>query len=135
MKKILLFILILICVGHVSCIHDDLKMTSLFSYSDVVGSFVVMQVKGDSIPDVFTVGSELIFRSDGTCTTVFDNEQFWKLEDGRVYTYDENHSQALHVYQLIGNDDLEYWVYCVGGNQNSSLILTLKLQKSGLPIP
>lgn len=128
MKFCLPVLAVLFGVCLASCIHDDFKMTPVFSRSDAVGTFAVKEVKGGVAGLQMAVGSVLAFNSDGTCETGCADEKLWKLEGGRICTYNAA-SEPLSVFQLIGKTKNVYEVWFLNVNLADSAMVSLVLHK------
>lgn len=128
MKFFLLVVAVLFGVCLASCIHDDFKMTPVFSRSDAVGTFTVKEIKGGVAGLQMAAGSVMSFNSDGTCETDCADEKLWKLEGGRICTYNET-SEPLSVFQLIGKTKNVYEVWFLNVNLADSAMVSLVLQK------
>ena len=74
------------------------------------------------------VGSVLAFNSDGTCKTGCAEEKLWKLEGGRICSYNEA-SEPVSVFQLIGKTKTVYEVWFFNVNLADSATVSLVMQK------
>ena len=116
-------------VNFTACSNDDDDEPSLsFTKEIIVGRWKITNIAGNNEHgNWLLVGSEAVFKSDGTCNGWFSMEDAYKIEGGRVKTYYARTSEPMFVYTLLFQNGSTLSVRMDGTlDDNSTCTLTLQ---------
>ncbi|MBR5697994.1 MAG: hypothetical protein IKX44_05150 [Prevotella sp.] len=119
----------LVSMGFTACSSDDDDESSLsFTKEIIVGKWKITNIAGNNEHGNWLfVGSEAEFKSDGTCKGWFSMEDAYKIEGGRIKTYNARTSEPMFVYTLLSQNGATLSVKMDGTlDDNSTCTLTLK---------
>ena len=135
MKKYFLYLMAVLMIALVSvsftaCSNDDDDEPSLsFTKEIIVGRWKITNIAGNNEHgNWLLVGSEAVFKSDGTCNGWFSMEDAYKIEGGRVKTYYARTSEPMFVYTLLSQNGTTLSVK-MDGTLDDKSTCTLTLQK------
>ena len=117
-------------VSFTACSNDDDDEPSLsFTKEIIVGRWKITNIAGNNEHgNWLLVGSEAVFKSDGTCNGWFSMEDAYKIEGGRVKTYYARTSESMIVYTLLSQNGTTLSVK-MDGTLDDKSTCTLTLQK------
>lgn len=117
-------------VSFTACSNDDDDEPSLsFTKETIVGRWKITNIAGNNEHgNWLLVGSEAVFKSDGTCNGWFSMEDAYKIEGGRVKTYYARTSEPMFVYTLLSQNGTTLSVK-MDGTLDDKSTCTLTLQK------
>jgi hypothetical protein len=117
-------------VSFMACSNDDDDGPSLsFTKEIIVGRWKITNIAGNNEHgNWLLVGSEAVFKSDGTCNGWFSMEDAYKIEGGRVKTYYARTSEPMFVYTLLSQNGTTLSVK-MDGTLDDKSTCTLTLQK------
>lgn len=117
-------------VSFTACSNDDDDEPSLsFTKEIIVGRWKITNIAGNNEHGNWLfVGSEAVFKSDGTCNGWFSMEDAYKIEGGRVKTYYARTSEPMFVYTLLSQNGTTLSVK-MDGTLDDKSTCTLTLQK------
>lgn len=117
-------------VSFTACSNDDDDEPSLsFTKEIIVGRWKITNIAGNNEHgNWLLVGSEAVFKSDGTCNGWFSMEDAYKIEGGRVKTYYARTSEPMFVYTLLSQNGTTLSVK-MDGTLDDKSACTLTLQK------
>lgn len=117
-------------VSFTACSNDDDDEPSLsFTKEIIVGRWKITNIAGNNEHgNWLLVGSEAVFKSDGTCNGWFSMEDAYKIEGGRVKTYYARTSEPMFVYTLLSQNGTTLSVK-MDGTLDDKNTCTLTLQK------
>ena len=118
-------------VSFTACSNDDDDEPSLsFTKEIIVGRWKITNIAGNNEHgNWLLVGSEAVFKSDGTCNGWFSMEDAYKIEGGRVKTYYARTSEPMFVYTLLSQNGTTLSVK-MDGTLDDKSTCTLTLQKA-----
>ena len=129
MKKfIIIFSLMFTTLVSVSCGSDD-EPDLQFDKNTIVGTWEITEVQGAAQWWWIVKGTTLTFNSNGTCSTGFTMEDFYKIEDGQVKTYYAETMEPMYVYELLGKNGNTLTVKMKGTLDESHLSTVFKMIK------
>ena len=117
-------------VSFTACSNDDDDEPSLSCTKEIiVGRWKITNIAGNNEHgNWLLVGSEAVFKSDGTCNGWFSMEDAYKIEGGRVKTYYARTSEPMFVYTLLSQNGTTLSVK-MDGTLDDKSTCTLTLQK------
>lgn len=117
-------------VSFTACSNDDDDEPSLsFTKEIIVGRWKITNIAGNNEHgNWLLVGSEAVFKSDGTCNGWFSMEDAYKIEGGRVKTYYARTSEPMFAYTLLSQNGTTLSVK-MDGTLDDKSTCTLTLQK------
>ena len=110
MKKLeLLTILLLMAITIpmlVSCSKDDEEEEDnilQFNKETIVGKWEIVNQNGTS--DIFEIGKNAEFFSNGTCKGFFRMETSYEINNGKIHTYYAKTKEPMFIYTLLSATD------------------------------
>lgn len=113
----------------VSCSNDDEEDHLNFTPSEIVGTWKITSVIGESEWYWISKGGTLKFASDGKCRTGFSMENAYKVSGGEIRTYYKGTGEPVLVYSLIEKYSSYYKVKVSGTLDESNLSVTIIMKK------
>lgn len=114
-----------------SCSKDDEDTSSSLSFdkSTTVGTWEITEVNGTSPWRWVAKGNNIVFNSNGYCTTEFSMENAWKIEGGKIKTFYKETNEPMLIYTLVSKEDNTYNVRIIGTLDESNLSILTKMRK------
>ncbi len=102
----LLVMLFMCLVVNTSCGSDDEEeVASSITKDIIVGTWRITNISNtNNHGNWLKVGKEATFKSNGSCSGWFSLETAYKIEGGKLHTYDKDYGEPMFVYTLLSQN-------------------------------